>query len=145
MLKTMYSANAITVLEKSISFHAQRQRVITSNIANAMTPYYQAKDLPAGEFYQTLNKAIEERRTTGNPRFLNFDPTSMNLRVDSFGNPRMRDVYSGEVNTLRHDGNNVDISMEMSKLAQNSLMHNALVTLINQEFRTLTAAIRGRM
>jgi flagellar basal-body rod protein FlgB len=143
MIRTMFSKGSIPVLEKAISFHARRHPVIASNIANVNTPYYQAQDLPVAEFYEQLEKAIDERRG-GNPRFFSFRP-SRNIMLDARGNPHFNELYSGGANMLRHDGNNVDIDMEMAKLAKNTIMHNALVELLNHKFRGIQSAIRGRI
>lgn len=143
MFKTMFTKGSIPVLEKAINFHAERHKVITQNIANVMTPYYQAKDLPADEFYSKLRSAIEDRRK-GNPRFFNYEP-SRNIRLDGQGNLQFNVVSSGEVNILRHDRNNVDVDMEMSKLGKNTLMHNALVEMLNHQFRMIQSAISERV
>ena len=144
MQKTMFVKGAIPVLERAISFHAQRHRVIVSNIANVQTPNYAPKDLPVAEFYKALNRAIDDRRT-GNPRAFLFKPESANMFVNRYGSPRFRAVEAGDAGALRHDGNNVDINMEMSKLAGNTLKHDALVTLLNHEFKMINNAIRGRI
>lgn len=145
MNSTMFTKGAIPVLEKGISFHTQRHRVITSNLANVNTPYYQARDLPVRQFYNFLNRAVDSRRAEGgNPRRFEFRPWG-DVSTNAHGSPRFRTVPSGDVNQLRHDGNNVDIDMEMSKLARNTLMHNTLVGLLNNQFQMIGQAISGRV
>ena len=42
---------------------------------------------------------------------------------------------------LRNDGNNVDIDAEMSALAQNTVMYNALAQISKMQFTALRTAI----
>ena len=51
--------SALGIHEKALSFRAQRAEVLANNIANADTPYYQARDLDfaAGRIQQLRNDA----------------------------------------------------------------------------------------
>ena len=44
--------------------------------------------------------------------------------------------------TIRNDGNNVDIDLEMSKVAENTLHYNALAQALSSQFSILKQAMK---
>ena len=109
-----------------------RHNVISSNIANAETPGYQAKKL---DFENALSRAlaIEDMAPAGNERghFMSGPGAISNVRADIYENP---DV------AVSNDGNTVDLEREMSALAENSIMYKAAVQLINKKLASLRYA-----
>jgi len=109
-----------------------RHNVISSNIANAETPGYQAKKL---DFENALSRAlsIEDMAPAGNEpgHFMSGPGAISNVRADIYENP---DV------AVSNDGNTVDLEREMSSLAENSIMYKAAVQLINKKLASLRYA-----
>lgn len=109
-----------------------RHNVISSNIANAETPGYQAKKL---DFENALGRAlnIEDMAPSGNEpgHFMSGPGAISKVRADIYENP---DV------SVNPDGNTVDLEKEMSSLAENSIMYKAAVQLINKKMAALRYA-----
>lgn len=109
-----------------------RHNVISSNVANAETPGYQAKKL---DFENALSRAltIEDMAPGGSePGHFMTGPVAISkVRADIYENP---DV------SVNNDGNTVDLEREMSTLAENSIMYKAAVQLINKKMAALRYA-----
>jgi len=94
-------------IEQRIKLHIERQKVLTSNIANTETPNYKSKDI---DFNKALNNekkllaVTHEKHITGGP------------------------VQSGEIITKEEgawkDGNNVELNGEIAKMQENKIMHD---------------------
>jgi flagellar basal-body rod protein FlgB len=144
-IKAMFDQGSLPVLEKSLSFYEQRNRVLVNNIANFDTPNYLRRDLPVAEFQAQLAKAVEERGRA-NPRVFHFS-ASDNIEPNALGgvnaqtviDPLQRDQF------LRHDGNNVNIHMEMAELAKNNLIHSTMSQILVKEFAMLSTAISEKI
>ncbi|MBM7581373.1 flagellar basal-body rod protein FlgB [Caldicoprobacter guelmensis] len=121
------------ILEKALDAAWLRNEVIAHNIANADTPGYKKYKVV---FEEELKSAIEASALKGKktrPKHLDIGATS----IDQVS-PRI--VRTGGTQ-MREDGNNVDMDEEMTNLAKNSIMYNALVQKIAGEFRKLKAVI----
>jgi len=118
--------NGFQILERLLQATKIRHGVIVSNIANADTPDYKAKDV---KFEQLLTGEI------------------MNLRRTS---PRHIAAYeagpSGSVTaeTTNHweDRNNVELDMEVAKMTENSLLYQAAIHLLSTNMRMFKNALR---
>jgi flagellar basal-body rod protein FlgB len=125
--------------EAALSLRSQRQQVLASNIANADTPNYKARDIdfasalqgvlarggpPAGVLAATAAAHI------GGPPNADMLPDGTQLQY--------RGVVQGAV-----DGNTVDMDVERNQFADNALRYEAGITMINHQIRSLMAAIQG--
>lgn len=122
----------IRSLGASANFRQTKQNVISSNIANAETPGYQAKKL---DFEDALARALDfedQAPASAEPGHFGTGPGAISrARADIYENP---DV------SVNNDGNTVDLAREMSALAENSIMHRAAVQLINKKLAMLKYA-----
>ena len=121
----------IDLLGKSLDIRSKRHSIIASNIANAETPGYKAKDI---SFEDELKKAIvmesgDMRKT--NPRHMSGAGNISSVTVKSVD----------AEGALRNDGNNVSVDEEMSKLAQNSIGYDTASQILAKKFGTLKYAI----
>ena len=101
--------NSIRVLEKMLDISAFRQKLLTSNIANADTPGYRAKDI---SFQGELDKAMK-------------------------GAHSGYDIYEPATTMSNRDGNNVNLDIEMAKVAENTLIYNAATQLMGIKMRMM--------
>ncbi|MBI4083393.1 MAG: flagellar basal body rod protein FlgB [Candidatus Lambdaproteobacteria bacterium] len=127
----------IRLIERSLDFRAQRNALLSSNIANVETPGYKSRDLV---FEKALGEALHHRepgplRVT-NPRHMDGNPHTPLELVK----PHLIHAATpvGSV-----DGNTVDLEREMAKLGENQLAYQALSTMISHKFANLKNAIRG--
>lgn len=126
--------------ETALSLRAQRQELLASNIANADTPNYKARDI---DFNSALQNALASKgsagplSTTNNGHMGRGAPTGDML---ANGTPVLyRGVVQGSV-----DGNTVDMDVERNQFADNGLRYEAGITMINHQIKGLLAAIQGQ-
>lgn len=125
----------ITLLSKALDLRARRNTFIASNIANRETPGYRAQDLV---FEKELDQALHSDR----PGPLNVsDPR----HFDGVKREPLELVSGTQINSFnpapKMDGNTVDMDKEMSKLAENQIMYNAITQMISKKFQSLKYAI----
>ncbi|WP_296445679.1 flagellar basal body rod protein FlgB [Rhodoferax sp. UBA5149] len=135
---------------KALVLRAERQRIIASNIANADTPGYMARDL---NFKDAMNNA------SGG---LNGGLSLSNSLQDGGGNgtthPNHIPLSSGSIGTLGGastlayaaqtqpslDGNSVDLDRERANFVDNSVRYEATLRFINGYSKTILSAIQGQ-
>lgn len=115
----------------SIQLRQTRQNVLSSNIANAETPGYQAKKV---DFEDALARAIE---TEDQGRADGSGPTPI---TESAIRRVTADIYENPDAAVNNDGNTVDVDKEMATLAENSIMYKAAIQLINKKMAALKYA-----
>jgi|SRR5690625_419144 len=122
----------IGALEKSLDFSSAKNRTIASNIANVDTPNYKAKNVT---FENVLNDEVEKAIGTNrtHPKHYTFGK-NMNQKFQ---------VSSKSNTTYNHNGNNVDVDLEMSELAKNQIYYQSLVDRLNGEFGNIQTVLRG--
>lgn len=126
--------------ETTLSLRAQRQELLASNIANADTPNYKARDI---DFSNALQNALASKGAGGPlattaPRHLPRVAATGDVLAN--GTPVL---YRGEVQGSV-DGNTVDMDVERNQFADNALRYEAGITMINHQIKGLLAAIQGQ-
>jgi len=122
------------VVEKVLDLRLQRQNVVMANIANVNTPKFKGRKLAFEEDLQTaMNLDAKGKMARTNERHLPsaFDVNGFQGKGITEFKPRM--VYGED---------SVDLDKEMSALAKNSLMYNALTDVISKNFTGLQAVIQ---
>ncbi|MBT8067677.1 MAG: flagellar basal body rod protein FlgB [Gammaproteobacteria bacterium] len=115
-----------------MQFRAQRNEVLSSNIANADTPNYKARDL---DFGQVLKGARQES--------INLKTTS-DLHKQAWGMSKQGAMTMYRVPTQPSlDGNTVSIDVEQAQFAENALQYRASLAFLDGSIRTLRSAIKG--
>ena len=111
-----------------------RQVILASNIANADTPHFKARDI---DFKAALESAVAQRQS-GHVGMAATSPGHMpGGAAASFSNAlRYRNEFQPSV-----DGNTVNMDIERSAFAENSLRIEAAITFINSQFKDMQQAI----
>ncbi|MFC5547946.1 flagellar basal body rod protein FlgB [Massilia aerilata] len=118
--------------ETALSLRSQRQELLASNIANADTPNYKARDI---DFSNALQGALARG---AQPHIANGS-VAADGKALADGTPVLyRNVSQGAV-----DGNTVDMDTERTQFADNALRYEAGITMINHQIHNLLAAIQG--
>lgn len=135
-------SSTIDVLEKSIDLRAKNQNLIASNVANAETPNFVPKSL---DFEQELQGALKTRQNGQHSSALTNE---RHIPIRGAGGRSSIKSVTGTVvetpaKTPGKDGNAVELENEMSKLAENQVMFNASVQMLNKKFEVLRTAIKG--
>lgn len=138
-----------------------RQKAITANTANVMTPDYQRKDV---NFESQLKEIMEKddlKQYIKEQNSISYNPTSLDMVTEQAVGSRMTpqeskflqsDIYGGYNPQITDDtqsgsdssGNNVNLESEMMAMANTGLKYNVLATLEGKQFRLITDAIRGQ-
>ena len=124
--------SAFTLYEQALRFRAQRNQVLSSNIANADTPNYKARDL---DFGAALKGARQEN--------LSLTRTS-DLHKQAWGttDTGARTMYRVPIQPSL-DGNTVSMDVEQAAFAENALQYRASLAFLDGHIRTLKFALRG--
>lgn len=115
------------LIKTGINVSSLRQKMGSSNIANANTPDYKVNRV---EFEELLSKQINEIGMN----------TTHNGHLGKLTDIKPR-VVKRETTYLNDNGNNVDIDIEMTELAANELYYSTLVKQINQKLSGLNLVI----
>ncbi len=122
----------VSALEKTLDMRSEKQTVISSNIANAETPGYQAK---AFDFEDSLARAL----TMDDAPMERTDPHHMTAGGEI--NEVVADVYADPNNEVREDGNTVNRDKEMVNLAENQILYNTAADLVKKKLALLRYAV----
>ena len=120
----------------ALSLRATRQELIASNIANADTPNYKAKDI---DFASALQGAL-----TGSGQKLQVAVTSAQHLAGATGESVMgAPVQYRKPLQPSADGNTVDMDVERAQFADNALRYEASVTFVTNDVKNVLAALQG--
>jgi len=131
-------ANHVNFYQDALTLRTQRQELLASNIANADTPHFKAKDM---DFKEAMRSA-QGRNEMAEP--LPLQRTNAG-HLAGFGYPlgdgaiKYRVEYQGAV-----DGNTVNMDVERAAFTENAVNAEALITFINRRFSGLESAIKGQ-
>ena len=130
MVKSILSSPQETVLENALSASALRHKVISNNIANVNTPGYKRADVSFDDILAETMKGPEVSRT---------DQRHFGGRSANTFSPYIANDSS---TTMRADGNNVDIEIEMDNLAKNNIYYDAVAQTLRKYYSNIMSAIK---
>lgn len=133
--------NHLNFHSSALSIRSQRQQLLASNIANADTPNYKAKDI---NFNEALKSALGQGQSSAKLNVTNLGHFNAQgiVGANSSSNgvePQFRKEIQGSV-----DGNTVDMDVERNEFTENALRYEASLTMINMQIRGLLSAIQGQ-
>ena len=124
---------------QALGLRAERQRLIASNIANADTPGYVARDI---DFAQALRDATGSAASIASAASLN---TTQRQHLAGPGGARSESgLLYATPSQNQIDRNTVDMDRERANFADNSVKYEATLRFINGGVRTMLDAIRGQ-
>lgn len=130
----LFSSPAIDLLSRAMDASHLRQQVISHNVANADTPFYQSSSV---RFEDLLQQALDKKSA--------FRGKKTDERHMTIGLPSQRAVEPTVVQSrgtrMNNNHNNVDIDAEMSQMAKNSLWYQGLAQSINHELQQIRHVI----
>ena len=123
----------------ALDLRAQRSELLASNVANADTPNYKARDF---DFTQALQSAIGGHRS--NSGGLQVDRTSPAHLAGINGGTGNADVKYRIPVQASIDGNTVELDTELGQFTDNSVRFQADLTFVSSQIRLLQIAIQGQ-
>ena len=123
---------------QALQLRSERQRLIASNIANADTPGYIARDM---DFAKTLKAATGSLRAAG---ALATSHTG-HLGTGGAGGAKVAgELLYATPSQTNLDRNTVDMDRERASFADNAIKYEATLRFINSNVRTSLSAITGQ-
>jgi flagellar basal-body rod protein FlgB len=129
--------SALGIHQQALSLRTTRTEMLASNIANADTPGYKARDV---DFKSALQASVHQHhqlqhagslRTT-NPGHIQLDMAETNAET----------LYRVP-NQSSLDGNTVDEQLEKSAFAENALRYQASLQFLSGKFKGMITALKG--
>ena len=124
-------------ISEHLNFHAaalkirsRRNDILASNIANAATPNFKARD---------LNFDHEIRKVDGSGPLKTTDGKHFKIAVK---NPHQSIFYRQPINPSM-DGNTVELSVEQLEFSENSVRYQTSLEFLNKRISGLMTAIKG--
>lgn len=135
-------SNTLDFQAQALTLRAERQRLIASNIANADTPGYVARDM---NFAQTLREAtgaaqVATTLVATQPGHFGAQAGAANSSAAAVADNL---VYATPSQT-NLDRNTVDMDRERASFADNTVKYEAALRFINSKVRTQLSAITGQ-
>jgi len=121
---------ALGIHEQALSVRRQRTELLATNIANADTPGYKAKEI---DFRAALDQASSQRVAISKT---NSSHLSLNSSAPFYEQYRVSEQPS-------LDGNTVDIQQEKAAVAENSVRYQATLTFLTRKFSGMINAFKG--
>jgi flagellar basal-body rod protein FlgB len=121
------------ILEKALDASWMKNEVISNNIANVNTPGFKKSYV---RFEDQMASAASEFQIGSTQKDSKFLPIGNDAR--SIASP---EIMQESFTSVRKDGNNVDVDVEMAELAKNTIKYNALISQISRQFNNLRTAI----
>lgn len=121
--------------QTALNLRAYRQQVLASNIANADTPNFKARDI---DFKSALQNAMKGAASTGGVSMARTNAGHLaGLPTDSAQGGLL---YRGETQSAV-DGNTVNMDVERAQFAENTMQYEANVTFINHLLKNMQTAL----
>ena len=118
---------------QAMQLRSQRNEVLATNIANADTPGYKARDLD-------FNAVLRQTQSGGD-----------GLRITHVRHLGVNGASPGQAQLMyrlatqpSQDGNTVDVQQEQAAFAENAVRYQASLEFLNSRIRGLLTAIKGQ-
>ena len=120
---------------QALVLRSERQRLIASNIANADTPGYVARDF---NFAQALREATNEVGKAGQlqTKAADYGSEATTARVE-------RNLLYAMPSQTNLDRNTVDMDRERATFAENTIKYESTLRFISGQVKTMMDAIKG--
>ncbi len=134
--RTILSQTSVPVSAKGLDAYMLRGRAQANNLANVTTPGYKRIEVT---FEDQLKQALDQKKLQGE----RTNQTHMYL-----GKPELDKIkanaFRSNDQTLAGEINNVDIDIEMAKLAENQIQYEFAVKFIQGRMSDISSAIKMR-
>ena len=125
--------NVFGIHEQALLLHGQRLGVLATNIANADTPNYKARDI---DFSAVLSQTDDAPLSLAVTQAAHI---SMSEGSSAPADLKYRNPYQASL-----DGNTVEMPVEQAAFSENNVRYQASLGFINGRISELTLAINGQ-
>jgi flagellar basal-body rod protein FlgB len=120
----------INMLGASLSLRAKRNEILASNIANAATPNFKARDID-------FDAEIKKYQKNGPIQVTHGEHLSL-MKPVAPGKVLFRENVNPSL-----DGNTVELAVEQLQFAENSMRYQSTLSFLSGKINTLMSAIKG--
>ena len=128
---------ALRFHQEALNLRAERQKVLASNIANADTPNYKARDF---DFSSELSRVMQQGRPAEGG--LSLARTSERHIEAQASAGAGRDLLYRIPDQPSLDGNTVDMDRERAQFADNAVRYQAGLTILNRKIQGMKTAMQ---
>ena len=121
---SIQTSRAHAIVDKALDYRAMRQDMISSNIANADTPFYRPRDI---SFQETLIAKKAEIFNEGRDKLALAQTDGAHIPLQNIETDHKATTFFRDGHMARNDGNSVDLDVETTEMSKNSIMFNALI------------------
>jgi len=122
--------------QTALNIRQQRHEILASNIANADTPGYKARDI---QFRDALDTALSSQQRLADTR---LTLTSTRHIPASAQSPDTGDLLYRTPTQPRMDGNTVDMDIERVQFADNTVRYQTEITVLSARLKAMMAALQ---
>ena len=112
------------LIKDALDYRAARQDMISSNIANADTPFYRPRDI---SFEDALAKKAADLQNNNKNTLALAQTNGQHLTPEAQKGDYRPTTFFRDGHMARNDGNSVDLDVETTEMSKNSVMFNALI------------------
>ena len=114
----------------ALQLRSRRNEMLASNIANAATPNFKARDIDFDTELKRINKIVNVETTNSS----HFSSIQKRIGKDS--------VYRLPIHPSL-DGNTVEMAVEQMQFSENVMRYQTTLTFLNNKISGLRSAIKG--
>lgn len=126
MIDSLFSRGSVPALDTLMRYAEARHRAVAANVANIDSAGYRTLDVPVARFEKELARAFQTGDFRKAADALQAGPTA-------------------DAGTLKANGNNVDLDLEMAKMVRNQSLYSMVTALLAQQFAMTREAISGHV
>ena len=127
---------SLNLYEQAIGLRHERQQILTSNIANADTPGYKARDF---DFANELQKAVDQGGTGNALALSRTSAQHIEGQVASTSSVDLAYRVSAQPSL---DGNTVEMNRERAAFSDNSVRYQAAISMLDSRIQGLKSAMQ---
>jgi flagellar basal-body rod protein FlgB len=114
----------------ALSLRQKRLDILGSNIANAATPHFKARDIDFASAFKSATNGGDLVKTSS-------------MHIDTGGTADTTDVNYRVPVSPSLDGNTVELHVEQLQFAENATHYEATLQFLNGRIQTLRSALKG--
>ncbi|WP_019553204.1 flagellar basal body rod protein FlgB [Propionispira raffinosivorans] len=137
MINEVVGSSTINILAQGLHAANTRHQVISNNIANVNTPGFKKSEV-------TFESLLAKQLDPGSGDLDVVRTNDKHLPMGSLNGEIAPQIKEIGTTTMRTDGNNVDVDIEMADLAKNNIYYNAMVRQIGDYMSSLKSVIAGQ-
>ena len=126
--------NALGIHAKAMVLRSRRTEVLASNLANADTPGFKARDI---DFNAMIKNAGDDLKSQ---RLLKTDANHIGMSRNEIQQDELMYRTSSQPSL---DGNTVDVQVEKAEFAENAIQYMASLRFLTGRVKSMQLALRG--